>query len=66
MKREVVCLWMNLWLTSGGELKAATVSDSHCSEGKPEDSVECDDMEPCDNFQWSISEWSEVGQLFLW
>ena len=22
MKREVVCLWMNLWLTNGGELKA--------------------------------------------
>ena len=62
MKREVVCLWMNLWLTNGGELKAATVSDSHCGGEKPEDSVECDDMEPCDNFQWSISEWSEVGQ----
>ena len=61
MKRDVVCLWMNLWLTNGGELKAATVSDSHCGEEKPEDSVKCDDMEPCDYFQWITSEWSEVG-----
>ena len=62
MKREVVCLWMNLWLTNGGELKAATVSDSHCGDSKPEGSVECDDMEPCENFQWITSEWSEVGR----
>ena len=65
MKREVVCLWMNLWLTNGGELKAATVSDSHCGEEKPENSVKCDDMEPCDNFQWSLSEWSEVSIFIM-
>ena len=59
-KREVVCLWMNLWLTNGGELHAATVSDSHCDNDKPEDSVKCD-MEPCNNFQWSTSDWSEVS-----
>ena len=62
MKREVVCLWMNLWLTNGGELREATVSDGHCGEEKPDDSVKCN-MEPCDNFQWIISEWNEVSHF---
>ena len=59
-KREVVCLWMNLWLSNGGELQSATVSDSHCGDDKPDDSVECD-MESCENFQWITTDWSEVG-----
>ena len=56
-------MWMNLWFMNGGELKAAMVSDSHrtCGEEiqKPENSVKCDDMEPCDNFQWSLSDMME-------
>ena len=58
--REVVCLWMNLWLNNGAELRAATVSDSHCDLGaRPEEKVICY-AESCSNFQWLTTEWTQV------
>ena len=29
-RRDVVCVWMNLWLANGSELNTTTVNDSHC------------------------------------
>ena len=59
-KREVVCLWMNLWLKNGKEDEAARVSDSYCSNvSQPADSDSCQ-AEPCNHFQWVATDWTEV------
>ena len=61
-KREVVCLWMNLWLKNGKEDEAARVSNSYCSNvSQPADSDSCQ-AEPCNHFQWVATDWTEVRE----
>lgn len=64
-RREVVCLWVNLFNISSYTESEAVVSDDFClsSFTKPEEITVCQAPKACIVYHWEISEWAEVSTL---
>ena len=68
-RREVVCLWVNLFNLSSHTEREAIVSDDLClsSFTKPDDITVCQAPKDCIVYHWDISEWSKVSTYcYLW